>query len=174
MFVIPESEKEFIGTENSIYGFPTKNGMSILVDTIVKIKKEQSIGKIEGIDLGCGDGKLIDFFNKKLKKSVWTGIEISSSRIEMSKYKDDNVIIEGNMLDLNLSLYNMIYVNNICFDDVLNFRLEHKIYNEFSGVLITTRDFTLKKLIDKSFVLYNCGVETNWSKSHRFVFYFVP
>lgn len=173
MFELSFDEIEKIGESNAIYGYPTKNGMIELTIEIKKIINIHKFKDIIGIDLGCGDGKLIDFFNKNIKKSYWSGIELSYTRIEFSKFKDNNCIIEGNLLDLSYRDYNFIYVNNICFDDKLTNELETKLQNEFSGILITTKDLCNKKLLHKSKLL-NCKmIETNWIKKHRFSFYII-
>jgi len=73
---------------------------------------------------------LIDNFNKNIENSNWSGIELSEYRVENSKYKNDNNLIIGDLLDLDYSDYNFIYLSNVCFTDELNSKIEYKILNE--------------------------------------------
>jgi hypothetical protein len=85
IFIIPQEEIEIIGRENQIYGYPITSGLKKLTEEIIKIRKYYKIKYITGIDLGCGDGQLIDYFNKNIKKSIWNGIELSNYRISLAK-----------------------------------------------------------------------------------------
>jgi hypothetical protein len=168
IFIIPKEEISKIGEQNQIYGFPTISGLKTLVHHIDNISKFYKINYIYGIDLGCGDGQTINFFNKNLSNSEWTGIELSSYRISLSINPD--IIIEGNLLELNYNDYNFIYVNNLVFDDFLSEKLENKIFFEFNGIVITSKPFYNQKLIKKITKTINVKVDTNWQKNH--VFYF--
>jgi len=169
IFIIPDEEIEIIGEENQIYGFPILSGLKTLSNEITKISKFQKINYIYGIDLGCGDGQLIDYFNKSIHKSEWFGIELSKYRISLSNNQED--IIEGNLLDISYSDYNFIYVNNLAFDDILSIKLEIKIFNEFSGIILTTKPFSNKKLNDNCKIIKTVKADTNWQKNHVFYFY---
>ena len=169
IFVLPNEEINIIGFENQIYGFPTD--LKKLSDIIIKITKQHKINYIYGIDLGCGDGKTIDFFNKNIDKSKWIGIELSSYRINLSL--NYSYIIEGNMLDIFYGDYNFIYVNNLCFDTILSEKLENKIYAEFKGYILTTTPFLLNKLNKNISLIESFPIDTNWQKKHIFYLWFI-
>lgn len=169
IFIIPDEEIEIIGEENQIYGYPLLTGLKVLSNEIINISRNHKFHYINGIDLGCGDGQLINHFNKTIENSSWTGIELSSYRISLSINPD--IIIEGNLLDIGYNDYNFIYVNNLAFDDMLSSKLEIKIFNEFAGIVLTTKPFSYKKLINKSKIIKTIKVDTNWQKNHIFYFY---
>jgi hypothetical protein len=169
IFSIPKEEIEKIGEENQIYGFPLLSGLQVLVNEILIISKFYKFNYIYGIDLGCGDGKTIDYFNKNIINSEWIGIEMSSYRISLSLNPTN--IIEGNLLELDYQNYNFIYVNNLAFDDSLSDKLENKIFTEFTGIIFTTKPFSNLKLIKKIKKIKNVKADTNWQKKHNFNFY---
>lgn len=173
LFTLPKDEIKLIGFENQIYGFPTNKGLKTLTKEIVNIKNQLSIDFINGVDLGCGNGALIDHFNKEIKDSNWIGIELSHTRIELSKYKNDNLIIEGCLLQLDYNDYNFIYVNNLCFDEILNEKLENKIINEFNGLLLTTTKIENIRLIKDCNLIKKITSGTNWNKNHIFYLYLI-
>jgi hypothetical protein len=80
-------------------------------------------------------------------------------------------IIWGNLLDIDYGIYNFIYVNNLVFDDELSMKLEIKIFNEFTGIIITTKPFTYGKLISNSKKIKIVKADTNWEKDVQFFFY---
>lgn len=169
IFVIPTYEITEIGEENQIYGHPTIYGLCTLSNKINNICKYYKIKYIYGIDLGCGDGQTINYFNKFVLKSYWEGVELSTYRVSLSTNPD--IIIEGNLLELDYKNYNFIYVNNLAFDDYLCDKLENKILSEFNGVILTTKPFSNKKLIKNISNIGNIKVDTNWQKKHLFYFY---
>jgi hypothetical protein len=171
IFIIPKEEIKKIGEENQIYGFPTASGLKTLTDEINNIAKLHKIKYIYGIDLGCGNGETINYFNKHINDSEWTGVELSTYRISLSIVPE--IIIEGNLLDLNYRHFNFIYVNNLAFEDYLSSKLECKILIEFTGVIFTTKPFSNNKLIKKIKKIKKIKADTNWQKNHVFYFYFL-
>ena len=169
IFVIPREEIEMIGEENQTYGFPIVSGLKVLSTEINKIIKYCKIEYIYGIDLGCGDGQTINYFNEQIINSEWTGIELSTYRISLSVNSD--IIMEGNLLDLNYQDYNFIYVNNLAFDNDLCEKIENKILVEFHGIILTTGPFSNNKLIKKCKKIKNIKADTNWQKKHLFYVY---
>ena len=169
IFIIPDKEIEIIGEENQIYGFPILSGLKTLSNEIINITKYKKINYINGIDLGCGDGQVINYFNQTIPNSSWTGIELSSYRISLSDNPEN--IIEGDLLDLNYSNYNFLYINNLAYDDELCNKIEIKILNEFSGIILVSKPFYYKKLNTNSKIIKKIKVDTNWQKNHFFYFY---
>jgi hypothetical protein len=169
IFIIPQEEIEIIGRENQIYGYPITSGLKKLTEEIIKIRKYYKIKYITGIDLGCGDGQLIDYFNKNIKKSIWNGIELSNYRISLAKNPIN--IIKGNLLDISYLDYNFLYINNLVFDDELCKKIEIKIFNEFTGIILLSKPLQYKKLCKQIVNIKNIKVDTNWQKNHVFYFY---
>ena len=169
IFIIPENEIKLIGEENQIYGFPIVSGLKTLAGEINNIFKFYRLKHIHGIDLGCGDGQVIDYFNKYVFSSEWIGIELSSYRISLSTNSD--IIIEGNLLDLDYSSYNFLYINNLAFDDELCEKIEIKIFNEFTGIILVSKPFQYKKLTSNCKIIKTTKADTNWQKNHLFYFY---
>ena len=171
IFIIPQHEINEIGEENSIYGFPIISGLNTLANEINIISTHYKIKFIYGIDLGCGDGQVISYFNKNIYNSCWTGVELSSYRISLSKKPND--IIEGNLLDINYNDFNFLYINNLAFDDELCENIEIKINNEFNGFIFITKPFQYKNLIKKSKIIKTIKVDTNWQLNHIFYIYII-
>jgi len=169
IFVIPQEEIIKIGKENQTYGYPTTIGLQTLTKEINNITKYHKFKYIYGIDLGCGDGQTINYFNKYIQNSEWIGVELSAYRISLSINSD--IIIEGNLLELDYQNYNFIYVNNLAFDDLLCDKLENKLLIEFIGIVFTTKPFSNNKLIKHAKNIKNVKVDTNWQKNHLFYFY---
>lgn len=97
IFIIPKEDIAKIGEENQIYGYFTVSGLKILTNEINNLVKHYKIKYIYGIDLGCGDGQTINYFNKYITNSQWEGVELSTYRISLSFNPD--IIIEGNLLE---------------------------------------------------------------------------
>jgi hypothetical protein len=169
IFVIPKEEIIKIGEENQIYGYILRSGLKQIVNEIINITKYYKIKHIYGIDLGCGDGQTIDYFNYNIENSEWIGIELSNYRISMALNPD--LLIEGNLLDLSYNNYNFIYINNLAFDDELCNKIEIKLFNEFTGIVLVSNPFQYKNLISNSKIIKTIKADTNWQKSHCFYFY---
>ena len=171
IFVIPKEEIIKIGEENQIYGYAILSGLKVLANEINNIKKYYKIKYIYGIDLGCGDGQTIDYFNKYIVNSKWSGIELSNWRISMSL--NPEIIMEGDLLDISYSEYNFIYINNLAFDDELCEKIEIKLFNEFNGIILACKPFHYKKLTSNSKIIKTIKADTNWQNNHIFYFYLI-
>jgi hypothetical protein len=161
LFNLPSSEIKLYGKQNLIYGSLTKKGINNLAKLINKymmnLYKKQDI---YGIDLGCGDGELIYQFGKLIPESKWEGVEISQHRVDLVKH--DINIWQGDMLEENLRNYNVIHVDNLCFDDELSNKLEQKIINEFNGLLITYKEPINENFLSKVQLLESVTMEASW------------
>ncbi len=171
IFNIPYEERAIIGLESYIYGFPTDNGMKQLVNIINSLKTTYNIEYIHGIDLGCGDGKLIDYFNKNISESEWTGIELSETRIASANYANNNNIIHGDLLSINYDDYNFLFINNVCFEQWLCERIEYKINNEFNGYILFSKKPQTQVMFKNATLVDEYTVSMNWSKSHTVYVY---
>jgi len=164
LFNLPLNEIKMYGKQNLIYGSLTKKGTVNLVKTINKHIKQN----IYGIDLGCGDGELIYQLGKLLPDSKWEGVEISQHRVNLIKH--DVNIWQGDLLEENFRDYNVIHVDNLCFDDELSNKLEQKIINEFKGLLITYKDPINERFLAKSCFVELVPLEATWG-IHNVIFY---
>ncbi len=171
LFVIPDDEIRTIGVESSVYGFPTATGMKQLVSLFNTIKSTHKIEYIYGIDLGCGDGLLINYLNTQLTDSTWDGVELSTYRIHASNYWETNTIHNCNLLELDYSLYNFIWVNNVCFEDDLCVALEQKLFTEFSGYFVFSKAPQNPVLYKHCMLLMQTPIEMNWAKKHNVYVY---
>jgi len=167
IFIIPEAEVKLIGFENAVYGFPLEKGLVQLSDEIRAVLTEEEIEFVKGIDLGCGDGAVVDYFNKTIGRSEWHGIELSAYRLHHSKYNEENILMEGNLLEVDLRSYDFIFCNNLAFDDELKAALEKKVGREFTGYFVLSDPFT--RNVGK--LLRTFRVRTNWSAAHLFYLY---
>ena len=166
LFILPSNEVSKYGLENLTYGSLTIKGINLLVKTIKKYK----CNNIYGFDIGCGDGELIYQINKLIPESKWEGVEISDHRINCQER--DVHIWQGDILDENLREYNVIHVDNLCFDDVLENKLEEKVIREFNGLYITYRKPINNYFIKNSIFLESVDTETTWD-SHIIHYYFI-
>jgi hypothetical protein len=171
IFTLPKDEINKIGFENQIYGFPTPTGLKKITNELNQLIIQNKINYISGIDLGCGDGKTIDYFNKNIFQSNWIGIELSEYRINMSSNPD--IIIEGDLLDLNYKDYNFLFINNLAFDDILLDKIETKIYIEFEGYLLLSKSISNSKLNKIISIVKTFSADTNWQKNHTFYLYLI-
>lgn len=80
-------------------------------------------------------------------------------------------IIKGNLLDISYLDYNFLYINNLVFDDELCKKIEIKIFNEFTGIILLSKPLQYKKLCKQIVNIKNIKVDTNWQKNHVFYFY---
>jgi len=157
LFILPPNEIKTIGITNLTYGSLTNKGIRTTVNTI----KKYINNNIYGFDLGCGDGELIYHLQNLLENSKWEGVEISEHRV--SNQVRDVSIWQGDMLDENFRIYNVIHADNLCLDDLIAEKLENKIINEFKGVYITYRKPELNKFLKKAIYLDTVLTETTWT-----------
>lgn len=171
IFIIPEREIRQIGFENAVYGYPLEKGLVQLADEIKNVLSENECDCVQGIDLGCGDGAVVDYFNRTIGGSSWHGVELSAYRLDNSKYKEDNILMEGNLLEIDLRAYDFVFCNNLAFDDELKEALEKKVGREFSGHLVLSDPIQFTRNVGK--LLRTFRVRTNWSAAHLFYLYLV-
>lgn len=167
LFILPPNEIKSIGIGNLTYGSLTTKGTNTMVKTINKYLKKNSI---YGLDLGCGDGELIYHLEKLLPNSKWEGVEISEHRI--NSQTRDVCIWQGDMLDENFRIYNILHADNLCLDDNIAEKLERKITNEFKGIYITYRKPEYDKFLKKAKYLDTVLTETTWT-NHPIHFYLI-
>ena len=156
LFILPDSEIHSVGLQNLTYGSLTRRGVA----TMAKTLRELFPGEIFGLDLGCGDGELI-YHLKEIPGSVWEGVEISEHRV--SAQKRDVSIWQGDMLEENFRLYNVLHADNLCLEDSVAAALEEKIVREFSGIYISYRKPESVKFLKTAIYLKTVPTETTWT-----------
>jgi tRNA G46 methylase TrmB len=166
LFILPSNEIKSIGLNNLTYGSLTDKGIKTVVNTINKYIKNT----IYVFDLGCGDGELIYHLEKLLPNSNWEGVEISEHRV--NNQVRDVCIWQGDMLEENLRIYNVIHADNLCLDDDIAEKLEKKIINEFQGIYITYRKPEYKQFLQKAVYLDTVLTETTWT-NHPIYYYLI-
>lgn len=156
LFILPSNEIKTIGLCNLTYGSLTNKGIKTMVNTLNKY-----IDNIYGLDLGCGDGELIYHLENLLPNSKWEGVEISEYRV-LHQCRDV-CIWQGDMLNENFRIYNVLHADNLCLDDNIAEKLEEKIVNEFKGIYITYRKPEYNKFLKKAIFLDTVLTETTWT-----------
>ena len=115
------------------------------------------------IDIGCGNGKIINYLSIKTNLIV-DGIEIDKNRYQKSlllnNYNNCNEIINDTFENLYLGNYDIIYCCNTIFEDEDNNKLINKILNEFNGLLLL---FEYNRKIC-NYLIDIKKVKTSWNK----------
>ncbi len=135
-----------------------------------RIRAHMEPDRIEGLDLGCGDGELIYHLEKELPGSQWRGVEICGSRVE--KQQRPVFIWEGDMLQENYRDYTALHADNLCLEEVIANQLEEKVAREFQGLYITYRTPTTPSFFHAAHLLESVGIEATWGV-HLVHFYYV-
>ena len=157
LFLLPDSEIHEVGLQNLTYGSLTRRGVATMAKTLRELFPR---GEIFGLDLGCGDGELI-YHLKEIPGSVWEGVEISEHRV--SAQTRDVSIWQGDMLEENFRLYNVLHADNLCLEDSVAAALEEKIVREFSGIYISYRKPESVKFLRSAIYLKTVPTETTWT-----------
>jgi|LauGreDrversion4_2_1035121.scaffolds.fasta_scaffold160956_2 hypothetical protein len=168
LFQVSNTEERH-GHENLTYGSLTTKGMLTMVHTIRQIVPNTS--SIEGMDLGCGDGELLFHLQEHLEGSNWYGVELCGSRVE--KQRRPVFIWEGDMLEEPLHSYTILHADNLCLEEAIADRLEHKIACEFTGLYITYRTPENLLFLQKAIYLTTIPTETTWYL-HPIKYYYIP
>ena len=119
-------DKEKVGS--SVYGELTQKG----VDTILDKFKEYFNKNTIFYDLGCGLGKMVLQVGLQTDVRMSIGVEYSKERYEVAvelkkKYGQDNIeFLNLNLLDLDLSMATVVYIDNTIFP----VELMKKVYNK--------------------------------------------
>lgn len=156
LYSLPKHEIQQYGLDILTYGSLSKRGLETTVYKIKTHCKEP----IYGFDLGCGDGELIWHFKQKLYDSEWEGVEISEYRV--SQQTRDVCIWQGDMLDENFHVYNVLHADNLCLNEIIADMLEEKISQEFSGLYLSYRKPTNITFLRKAKLIEEVLTETTW------------
>jgi len=119
---------------------------------LVRIEKQlKKINFNTFMDLGCGSGRVLDFFNKKFKNKKYIGIDYFEEYCDKCKKafsKNNNIeIIKSDFTKLDLDTFN---VDCIFYND--------PVYNENNSIIFLNRVINLMKSNrDMIFILINCS-----------------
>jgi hypothetical protein len=170
LFILPDSEIHSVGLQNLTYGSLNKRGVMTMVKSLGELFPLDN-GNLCGFDLGCGDGELIYHLAKEIPGSVWEGVEISEHRV--SAQTRDVSIWQGDMLQENFRMYNILHADNLCLEDSVAAALEEKIVREFSGIYISYRKPESVKFLRAAIYLKTVPTETTWT-THGIHYYLLP
>ena len=164
-FLIPIILHELIyflkGYKGFKFNFSNNNEMSDNIPCpyyfLIKIKKklnEKNFTKF--IDLGCGSGRVIDFFHKNFKNKNFLGIEYFDKQYKICKNNfanEKNIeIIQSNFIKIDVFKYDSAYYFlNAPFkrsEDFLNFIQTMQNYHVKKNFLLITVNID-KKTLDK-------------------------
>ena len=81
------------------------------------------------------------------------------------------MIWQGDFLEENFRPYNILHIDNVCFSDYLNHKLEEKICNEFNGLVIIYKKITNENLLRKSLFLEHKMIEASWNNHTIYLYY---
>ena len=165
LFLIPiifyELKYFLKGYKGFKFNFSNNNEMSDNIPCpyyfLIKIKKmlnEKNFTKF--IDLGCGSGRVIDFFHKNFKNKNFLGIEYFDKQYKICKNNfanEKNIeIIQSNFIKLDVFKYDSAYYFlNAPFkrsEDFLNFIQTMQNYHVKKNFLVITVNID-KKTLDK-------------------------
>ena len=170
LFELPQEEVKRYGLQALTYGSLTEKGLKAITKHLELYVPND---KLDGFDLGCGDGELIYHLQNQMPGSRWEGVEISQHRIDQQQR--DVLIWQGDMLKESYKPYNVLHADNLCLDDYTADLLEQKIASEFSGIYITYRTPQNMKFLKKAKFLETLLTETTWCPKghHPIHFYFI-
>lgn len=147
--------------DNLIYGEVTRKGVNTILE---KINKWANISeKSVFIDIGSGCGKLLLHLSIISNIKTLVGVEIVKERVDYSKFIYDQVLpdkkvffINKDILDFDLSIANIVFINDVCFDK----NLVRDIYNKIpKGChFMTTFDIGEKSVLKEVF-----DIDVTWS-----------
>jgi len=166
LFELPREEVKLYGLQALTYGSLTQKGLKRIVKHLERYIPND---KVDGFDLGCGDGELIYHLQTQMPGSNWEGVEISQHRV--NQQTRDVQIWQGDMLKESYKPYNVLHADNLCLDDFVADLLEQKIANEFLGIYMTYRTPQNMKFLKKAKLLETVLTETTWSNHPIHLYY---
>lgn len=109
---------------NYVYGEVLRSGVETIIQKINKYKKITD--KDVFVDIGSGTGKLVIHMSIKSDIKTLVGVEIVPQRVAYSKWIKEKIspdssifFIEKDINNFDLSVANIVFANNICFDESL-------------------------------------------------------
>lgn len=151
-----------------VYGEVTRNGVETLAKKLQEHIKED-ISNLEFIDLGAGKGKLVLHLSLITDFKWYTGVELCENKFsesliisETSTISDRVTLINGDMFSLDLSKYDVVFFNDVCFRE----SLRRTVFRSLKpGCYVLT-----SKETDLTFIS-GVSLECSWNKSKDFYIY---
>ena len=150
---------------NSTYGELTKQGAIQLVGQL-KNRQPKSF-----CDLGSGIGVVIKYMiNMVPSLKIIDGVELSEERYKNSLYLIDRAkssqsinLWNDDIMNINVSSYDMIYISNLCFNHGYNQKLSEKLDKEVKNEAII---FASQNIYFKRHVIKTCfPINQSWGKN---------
>lgn len=154
---------------NLTYGEITKDGIEKLIEKINRYKNISN--KDVFVDIGSGCGKLALHLGLKTNIKTIVGVEILDIRVKYSKYIQEQVdvksvfFINKDVLDFDLSISTIIFINGAFFDDILFEKILDKIPKGCHVILDRSCDFNI---LNETF-----NLNVSWSKKECEYFYYI-
>ena len=164
---IPRNERlVFEKTDsNSTYGELTKQGAIQLVNQL-KTRSPKSF-----CDLGSGIGIVLKYMIDMVPSlNIIDGVELSEERYKNSLYvinkarRNQKVNLwNDDIMNIDISNYDMIYISNLCFNHDYNQKLSKKLDNEIKNNAIV---FASQNIYFKRHVIKSCfPINQSWGKN---------
>tara|TARA_B100000963_G_scaffold268692_1_gene236832 strand:+ start:2542 stop:3093 length:552 start_codon:yes stop_codon:yes gene_type:complete len=142
---------------NLTYGELTKSGAIQLIGNINN-KNVKSF-----CDLGSGIGVVCKYMCEYLPTlEIIHGIELSEERyneslnliksIKNRERRNKIKLFNGDLMKIDVSDYDIIYISNLCFNHTFNINLSNKLNNEVknNSVVFASQDLAFKRTVIKS------------------------
>jgi hypothetical protein len=157
---------------NLTYSEVLKEGVDILIDKILRYKGDVSVRDVF-VDVGSGCGKLSLHMGVKSNFRTIVGIEIIESRHKYANYiksqidldEDKVFLINKDILDFNLEISSVIFINDIYMEDKLVDQIWNKILKGTHVIITKEQDC---KIVKETFEIPISG-----SKKKRVFYYYV-
>ena len=139
------------------FNFSTNNTMTDNIPCpyylLLKIKRHLEKNDFQKLyDLGCGSGRIIDFFNRSFPDKEFVGIEYFSKQFEYCKKRFHN---NNNIKIIQADFTKIDFIKNN--PDYLFLTAPFKDTSDFINFMEKTISLTNKKIF---FILVNCNKET--------------
>jgi hypothetical protein len=156
-----------IRKREDVYGEVTRNGVETLAKKLQEYIKETS--DLEFIDLGAGKGKLVLHLSLISNFKWYTGVELCENKFSesltisaLSTISDKVTLINGDMFSLDLSKYDVVFFNDVCFRESLRQTVFRSLKQ---GCYVVT-----SKVTDLTFIS-GISLECSWNKSKDYYIY---
>ncbi len=157
--------------KNYTYGEILRSGVDEIIERINKYKKPTE--KDIFLDIGSGSGKIVLHVPIKTIIQTLIGVEIIPQRHRYSKYIqnkmsiDKNIFfIEKDILNFDIYMATIIFMNNVTFDDVVVKKIYEKIPKGCH--FMSFKEIPECKILKEEFL-----VDVSWSKNKLKLFYYI-
>lgn len=156
---------------NYIYGEILRSGVDEIIERINKYKKPTESDIF--LDIGSGSGKVVLHIAIKTIIQTLIGVEIVPQRHRYSKYIQNKIsvdksvfFIEKDVLNFDISMATIIYMNNVTFDDDLIKKIYEKIPKGCH--FMSFKEIPECKILKEKFL-----IDVSWDKNKQNLFYYI-